>query len=236
MPKLRDLTVDLLENEPRGAAHPASPRTPHNHHAFVGGFSGARAERQPARASIWPTSTMDYYPDLQPRLKQGDWSSPAASCTTIGKFAREIEEQAAGGRVHRGRQSDRPYPARGRDIVREAAHRARAPTPKCSYGLEHIIVAHQRPARVGVAPKPPMTPEALLVHYRPTTSTPSNHMMYAVLSGGPTAAQGAGHVAEERPVSEGLQGGCDGYRRPRGVPNSISRPAATLAKPDAPIL
>ena len=30
--------------------------------------------------------------------------------------------------------------------------------------LEHIIVAHQRLAEWG-APKPPMTPEALLVHY-----------------------------------------------------------------------
>lgn len=51
----------------------------------------------------------------------------------------------------------------GRDMLREVAAACGLAGEKL-LRLEHIIVAHQRLAEWG-APKPPMTPEALLVHY-----------------------------------------------------------------------
>ena len=51
----------------------------------------------------------------------------------------------------------------GRDIVREAAAEIRLDADTL-LRLEHIIVAHQRLPEWG-SPKPPMTPESLLVHY-----------------------------------------------------------------------
>jgi 3'-5' exoribonuclease len=51
----------------------------------------------------------------------------------------------------------------GRDIVREAAA-ARKIDPETLLRLEHVIVSHQRLPEWG-APKPPMTPEALIVHF-----------------------------------------------------------------------
>ena len=51
----------------------------------------------------------------------------------------------------------------GRDIVREAAA-GREIDPEMLLRLEHVIVSHQRLPEWG-APKPPMTPEALIVHY-----------------------------------------------------------------------
>jgi 3'-5' exoribonuclease len=51
----------------------------------------------------------------------------------------------------------------GRDLVREAAARFEL-HPETLLRLEHIVLSHQRTAEWG-SPKPPMTPEALLVHY-----------------------------------------------------------------------
>jgi 3'-5' exoribonuclease len=51
----------------------------------------------------------------------------------------------------------------GRDIVRDAASRYPLPA-ELLLRLEHIIIAHQRSPEWG-SPKPPMTPEALLVFY-----------------------------------------------------------------------
>jgi 3'-5' exoribonuclease len=51
----------------------------------------------------------------------------------------------------------------GRDIVRDASSRYPLPA-ELLLRLEHIIIAHQRSPEWG-SPKPPMTPEALLVFY-----------------------------------------------------------------------
>jgi 3'-5' exoribonuclease len=48
-------------------------------------------------------------------------------------------------------------------MLREAAARAAVP-PEALLRLEHLIIAHQRLPEWG-SPKPPMTPEALIVHY-----------------------------------------------------------------------
>jgi 3'-5' exoribonuclease len=56
----------------------------------------------------------------------------------------------------------------GRDMVREAAAAVKelgfTLDDDSLLRLEHIVVSHQRLPEWG-APKPPMTPEALLVHY-----------------------------------------------------------------------
>jgi 3'-5' exoribonuclease len=54
----------------------------------------------------------------------------------------------------------------GRDMVREAAAAMKGEPPLAPdtlLRLEHLIIAHQRLPEWG-SPKPPMTPEALLVH------------------------------------------------------------------------
>ena len=45
--------------------------------------------------------------------------------------------------------------------------------------LEHVIVSHQRLPEWG-SPKPPMTPEALLVHYADDVDA-KYHMIYRIL-------------------------------------------------------
>ena len=49
-------------------------------------------------------------------------------------------------------------------MVREAAGRSCPVDADTLLRLEHLIIAHQRLPEWG-SPKPPMTPEALLVHY-----------------------------------------------------------------------
>jgi 3'-5' exoribonuclease len=76
----------------------------------------------------------------------------------------------------------------GRDIVREAVDRMKANSAReggpqidreTILRLEHIIVSHQRLPEWG-SPKPPMTPEALIVHYADDLDAKYN-MMYCIL-------------------------------------------------------
>jgi 3'-5' exoribonuclease len=66
----------------------------------------------------------------------------------------------------------------GRDIVREAAA-GRDVDPELLLRLEHIVVSHQRLPEWG-SPKPPMTPEALLVHYADDVDAKYNMMFLAL--------------------------------------------------------
>ena len=80
----------------------------------------------------------------------------------------------------------------GRDIVREMAA-GREIDPEKLLRLEHVIVAHQRLPEWG-APKPPMTPEALIVHYADDLDAKLNMMVLALAD---EKGDGAGHVAAE---------------------------------------
>ena len=62
----------------------------------------------------------------------------------------------------------------GRDILREAAA-GKPLSDELLLRLEHIIVSHQRLPEWG-SPKPPMTPEALLVHYADDVDAKFNTM------------------------------------------------------------
>ena len=72
----------------------------------------------------------------------------------------------------------------GRDIVREAAARLEADSDtsldaETLLRLEHLILSHQRLPEWG-SPKPPMTPEAMIVHYADDLDA-KLHMMVSIL-------------------------------------------------------
>jgi len=154
---LRELVVGLLkENRVALLTLPAATR---NHHAFVGGWLEHVL-------SVTRTAVMladkydDYYPEMRPRLSK-QLVAAGAILHDIGKL-REIEEHAQGAE-YTAAGNLIGHILQGRDIVREAAAE-RGIEPDLLLRLEHIIVSHQRLPEWG-SPKPPMTPEALLVHY-----------------------------------------------------------------------
>jgi len=106
-----------------------------------------------------------YYDDMTPPLDT-DLVVAGAILHDIGKL-RELEWQPEGP-AYTASGSLIGHVLQGRDMVREAAVALAATgTPLDAerlLRLEHIIVSHQRLPEWG-APKPPMTPEALLVHY-----------------------------------------------------------------------
>lgn len=157
------------------------PAATHNHHAYAGGF---------LEHVLSVTQTCVYLaekyaaacPELQPPL-DGDLVVAGGVLHDIGKI-RELALTPAGAEYS-------PAGAlvghilQGRDMLREAAAaRGLAGQPldeEKLLRLEHIIVAHQRLPEWG-APKPPMTPEALLVHYADDIDAKLQMMMAAIVS------------------------------------------------------
>ncbi|HVA48524.1 MAG TPA: HD domain-containing protein [Pirellulales bacterium] len=159
---LRRLTLAILtENREKLLALPAATR---NHHAYVGGW--LEHVLSVTRTAVYLAEKYDdYYPDLQPRLN-GSLVVAGAVLHDIGKLC-ELEWQAEGAAMTASGALI-GHILQGRDLVREAAARqAAAGQPVDAerlLRLEHVIVSHQRLPEWG-SPKPPMTPEALLVHY-----------------------------------------------------------------------
>jgi len=183
-PALRELVVHLLESN--RAALLVIPAATHNHHAFVGGW--LEHVLSVTRTAVQLADKYDdYYPEMKPRLDKG-LVAAGAILHDIGKL-REIapnpqgaEYTAAGNLIG--------HILQGRDIVREAAA-GRGLDEEMLLRLEHIIVAHQRLPEWG-SPKPPMTPEALLVHYADDIDA-KYQMMAAILredtSSGPVTSK-----------------------------------------------
>lgn len=154
---LRDLVLGLL-NEHREALldWPAAQR---NHHAFVGGY--LEHVRNVARHAVY--LAQDYaelYPEMTPPLDVG-MVAAGAILHDIGKL-RELRTTAVGAE-YTASGSLIGHILQGRDMVREAAVGTEL-DEESLLRLEHIIVSHQRLPEWG-SPKPPMTPEALLVHF-----------------------------------------------------------------------
>jgi 3'-5' exoribonuclease len=171
-PALRDLTVDVLEANREALL--TLPAATHNHHAFVGGF--LEHVLSVTHTCVYLADKYDeYYPDMQPRLNKG-LVVAGGILHDIGKL-REIEERPQGAE-YTAAGNLIGHILQGRDIVREAAA-GRSLDPEVLLRLEHIIVAHQRLPEWG-SPKPPMTPEALLVHYADDIDA-KYHMMAAIL-------------------------------------------------------
>jgi 3'-5' exoribonuclease len=154
---LRQLIVDILEqNREQLLFWPAAKK---NHHAFVSGFlehvlNVTRTSCQLADRYA------ELYNDLQPPINK-DVIVAGAVLHDIGKL-RELATNAAGADYTAAGYLI-GHVLQGRDIVREAAA-GREIGPETLLRLEHVIVSHQRLPEWG-APKPPMTPEALIVHY-----------------------------------------------------------------------
>lgn len=135
------------------------PAAAHNHHAYAGGF--LEHVLSVAQTCIY---FADKYaaacPDLDPPLDK-DLVVAGGILHDIGKI-RELQLTAAGAEYSESGALI-GHILQGRDMLREAAAAVGLIGEKL-LRLEHIIVAHQRLPEWG-APKPPMTPEALLVHY-----------------------------------------------------------------------
>ncbi len=169
---LRSLVVDLLEEHREELLQlPAATR---NHHAFVGGY--LEHVLSVTRTTVMLSDKYDdYYPDMHPRLNK-DVAVAGAILHDIGKL-REIVQDTQGA-VYTAAGSLIGHILQGRDIVREAAA-GREIDADTMLRLEHVIVSHQRLPEWG-SPKPPMTPEALIVHYADDLDA-KIHMMYIAL-------------------------------------------------------
>lgn len=158
---LRKLTLELLEqNREAILRYPAATR---NHHAFVGGY--IEHVLSVTRTCLFLADKYRaMYPEMEPPLSR-DLVIAGGVLHDIGKM-RELEPRPEGA-VYTAAGDLIGHVLQGRDMVREAAV-GKGLDPELQLRLEHIIVSHQRLPEWG-APKPPMTPEALLVHFADDT-------------------------------------------------------------------
>lgn len=154
---LRQLVADILEhNREQLLGLPAAKK---NHHAYVSGY--LEHVLNVARTCCHLADKYaELYSDLEPPLNK-DVIVAGAVLHDIGKL-RELAVGPAGA-DYTDAGCLIGHVLQGRDIVREAAA-GRKIDPNTLLRLEHVIVSHQRLPEWG-APKPPMTPEALIVHY-----------------------------------------------------------------------
>jgi 3'-5' exoribonuclease len=152
------------------------PAATHNHHAYAGGF--LEHVLSVAKTCVYfAQKYADTCPALQPPLDK-DLVIAGGVLHDIGKL-RELsltplgaEYSPAGVLIG--------HMLQGRDVLREAAANHPIDDDKL-LRLEHIIISHQRLPEWG-APKPPMTPEALLVHYADDCDAKLQMMMSALVS------------------------------------------------------
>ncbi len=170
--QLRDLVETILvSNRVAMINCPAARR---NHHAYVGGL--LEHTLSVTRICIFLADRyLEYYDDMQPPLDK-PLVVAGGALHDIGKV-REIDYDCDP-TIHTPHGALVGHILLGRDIVREAAAGKRISAEKL-LRLEHIIVSHQRLPEWG-SPKPPMTPEALLVHYADDIDAKMN-MMYHIL-------------------------------------------------------
>ncbi len=169
---LRALVAEILTHHREALL--TLPAATHNHHAFVGGWlEHVRSVVQTVLYLV--PKYQQYYADMQPPLSK-DVAVAGAILHDIGKL-RELELQPQGAQYTSSGVLI-GHILQGRDIVREAAGASQV-DEETLLRLEHVIVAHQRLAEWG-SPKPPMTPEALLVHYADDIDA-KFHNFYAIL-------------------------------------------------------
>jgi 3'-5' exoribonuclease len=171
-PALRGLVLDLMRTHRETLL--TLPAATRNHHAFAGGY--LEHVLSVTRTSVFLADKYaELYPEMRPPLNK-DLVVAGAVLHDIGKL-REIESNASGAE-YTAAGSLIGHILQGRDIVREAAVGRKIDT-ETLLRLEHVIVAHQRLPEWG-SPKPPMTPEALLVHYADDIDA-KMEMMQAIL-------------------------------------------------------
>lgn len=168
-PQLRQLVSDILEqNRETLLTLPAARR---NHHAYVSGY--LEHVLNVTRTCIHLADKYgELYNDLDPPLNK-DVVIAGAVLHDIGKL-RELTVTPAGAE-YSAAGTLIGHILQGRDIIREAAA-GRKIDPETLLRLEHVIVAHQRLPEWG-SPKPPMTPEALIVHHADDLDAKLNMMV-----------------------------------------------------------
>jgi len=150
------------------------PAATHNHHAFCGGF--LEHVLSVTRTAVYLAEKYaGYYSTLSPPLRK-DLIVAGAILHDIGK-TRELVARPEGADYTPAGQLI-GHIVQGRDIVREAAERFPLDADTL-LRLEHIILSHQRLAEWG-SPKPPMTPEALIVHFADDLDAKLNMMIAAI--------------------------------------------------------
>lgn len=154
---LRKLVADILEqNREPLLLLPAAKK---NHHAYLSGYL-EHVLNVTRTCCHLAEKYAELYNDLDPPINK-DVVVAGAVLHDIGKL-RELSNGPAGA-DYTPAGCLIGHVLQGRDIVREAAA-GRKIDPETLLRLEHVIISHQRLPEWG-APKPPMTPEALIVHY-----------------------------------------------------------------------
>jgi 3'-5' exoribonuclease len=154
---VRKLVAGILEQHREQLLYwPAAKR---NHHAFVAGYLEHVLNVTKTCCHL-ADKYVEVYNELKPPINKSI-AVAGAALHDIGKL-RELEVTAAGADYTPAGHLI-GHVLQGRDIVREAAASLDI-NPDTLLRLEHIIVSHQRLPEWG-APKPPMTPEALIVHF-----------------------------------------------------------------------
>ncbi|OHB73258.1 MAG: hypothetical protein A2V70_20075 [Planctomycetes bacterium RBG_13_63_9] len=150
------------------------PAARRHHHAFVGGL--LEHTLSVTRTCVYLAEKYaEYYPDMQPPLDR-DLVVAGAILHDVGKV-HELRQQPEG-TSYTAEGSLIGHMLLGRDMVRGAAASAEIDADTL-LRLEHLIIAHQRLPEWG-SPKPPMTPEALIVHYADDLDA-KLHMVFAIL-------------------------------------------------------
>jgi 3'-5' exoribonuclease len=171
-PALRQLVSDILENNREQLL--SLPAATKNHHAFRSGYL-EHVLNVTRTCCHLADKYAELYSDMVPPLNK-DLIVAGAVLHDIGKL-RELSVHASGGE-YTPEGCLIGHVLQGRDIVREAAA-GRAIDPEILLRLEHVIVSHQRLPEWG-APKPPMTPEALVVHYADDLDAKMNMFVAAI--------------------------------------------------------
>ncbi len=156
-PELQQLVLKLLdENRQQLLSLPAASRV---HHAYPGGW--LEHVWCVAQNAQWLADRFGALYRHHPYALNRDLVLAGAVLHDIGKL-RELQSDPSGAQYTEAGHLV-GHVLLGRDMVREAAQQLEL-DPRLLLHLEHIILAHQRLPEWG-SPKPPMTPEALLVHY-----------------------------------------------------------------------
>lgn len=154
---VRGLVAAILEDNREPLLN--LPAATHNHHAHRSGYLEHVLSVTKTCVHL-ADKYAALFPELEPPLET-DLIVAGGVLHDIGKL-RELEATPTGAE-YTPAGSLIGHILQGRDILREAAADHPISADKL-LRLEHIIVSHQRLPEWG-APKPPMTPEALLVHY-----------------------------------------------------------------------
>lgn len=157
-PALRSLVETLLTKHREGwLSQPAARK---NHHAYIGGL--LEHTLSVTRTCIFLAEKYaTYYPEMQPPLDK-DLVIAGGILHDIGKLL-EIRTRPDGA-AHTPAGVLIGHILLGRDMIRGAAKNIPGLAAETLLRLEHLIITHQGRPEWG-SPKPPMTPEALLVHY-----------------------------------------------------------------------